>query len=362
MLFLKLALYVIIAFLFIPECIIAQNYQLVAITNVVYGDQTNNALFKVTSSIPSLEYIRAQRISGPQDGIFTQNSDNIRYTSISSTSGIPKNLSKIRFTFLQADKKTPIPLNSFRFIINDIDGPNNEALATNCTTNLKFLGTAKPTNLTVINLLPTIIAVGSDEENDGPTSRVMFEFKDVAVVEIDNYANDGYLKDFDLNDDYPISKPVFVKCKAYISPIYTEKDAISKEPLVEFKKEKNKLLINVKSIYFDKDKYNIREDATIELENIYKLLIKYPKIKMTIGAHTDSRAPDAYNLTLSENRAKSTINWFLNKQIDISRITAKGFGETQLINNCSNGVKCTEEQHLQNRRIEFVIENPDVIN
>jgi outer membrane protein OmpA-like peptidoglycan-associated protein len=355
-------IYVIFIFLFISENIIAQNYQLVSVTKVVSGNETNNALFKVTSSDPSLEYIRAQKISGPQDGVFTQNNDNIRYTSISSESGIPKNLSKIRFTFLQVDKKTPISPNSFRFIINDIDGPNNEALATNCNTNLKFLGTAKPTNLTVINMLPTIIAVGTVEENDGPTSRVMFEFKDIAVVEIDNYANDGYLKDFDMNDDYPISKPVLVKCKAYTSPIYTEKDTLSKQPIVEFRKENNKLLFNVKSIYFDRDKYDIREDAAIELEKIYQLLIKYPKIKITIGAHTDSRAPDDYNLILSENRAKSTMNWLLSKQVDASRIKGKGFGETQLVNKCVNGINCSEDEHQLNRRIEFVIDNPEVID
>ena len=197
MLFLKVSLYVIIVFFLIPETIIAQNHQLVSVISVVGGDQTNNALFKVSSSVPLLKYIRAQRISGPQDGVFTQKSDNIRYTSISSEKGIPKNLSKIRFTFLREDKKTLIPVSDFRFIINDIDGPNNEALATNCTSNLKFLGTAKPTNLTVINLLPTIIAVGTIEEDEGSTSRVMFDFKDIAVIDIYNYANDGYLIDFD---------------------------------------------------------------------------------------------------------------------------------------------------------------------
>ena len=362
MLFLQFRNYVIYIFLLISVGIIAQDYQLVTVLNVVSGNETNNTLFQVSSSISSLKYIRAQRISGPQDGIFTQNNDNIRYTSISAASGIPKNLSKIRFTFLQADKKTLIPLNNFRFIINDIDGPNNEALATNCTTNLKFLGTAKPTNLTIINLLPTIIAVGTVEENEGSTSRVMFEFNDVAVVEIYNYANDGYLKDFDMNDDYPISKPVFVKCKSYTSSIYTETDTTFQQAKVEFRKEKNKLLINTKSIYFDRDKYTIREDAISELENIYQLLLKYSKLKITIGAHTDSRAPDDYNLKLSAKRARSTMNWLLNKQIDASRISAKGYGETQLINNCSNGVKCSEEEHQQNRRIEFVIENPEVIN
>jgi outer membrane protein OmpA-like peptidoglycan-associated protein len=353
--------FVISAFFFISTCICAQNYKLVAVTGIVYGNGTNDALFKVTSSIPSLKFIRAQKIKGPQNGIFTQYNDNIRYTAISTASGIPANLSRIRFTFLQADKITPITPNNFRFIINDIDGPDNEALATNCDANLNFLGTASPTNLTVINLPPTIIAVGSVEESDGPTSRVMFEFKNVAVIEIDNYANDGYLKDFDMNDDYPITEPIFVKCKSYTSSIFTERSSKSLIDSTEFKKDNNLLLLKTNPIYFDTDKYNIREDAAIELEKIISLLIKYPKLKIEIGAHTDSRADDAYNLKLSNNRAKSTINWMLNKGIDSARISGKGYGETRLINNCKNGVKCTYKEHQLNRRIEFVVKNPEAI-
>ena len=339
----------------------AQNHKLVKAISVVSGNETNNTLFKVESDIPTLHYIRAQRIDGPQNGIFTQNSDNIRYTATSSVSGIPENLSKIRFTFLQQDKRTAIEPNSFRFIINDIDGPNNEALATNCNANLSFLGTANPTNLLVINLAPNIIAIGKIEENDGPTSRVMFEFNNVSVIEMENYANDGYLKDFDMNDDYPISKPIYVKCKPYTSSIYTENDSVvAKEPS-EFKKEKKLLKIKTNPIFFDLDKTEIRKDAVVELEKVYEIMEKYPKLIIELGSHTDSRDQDDYNFKLSERRARATVDWFIKRGISSTRISGKGFGETQLVNKCANGVKCSEDQHQENRRTEFVIVNPEVI-
>jgi outer membrane protein OmpA-like peptidoglycan-associated protein len=344
--------------------LMAQDYHLVQVVGIVYGNETNDALYKASSpTIPKLAYIRAQRIKGPQDGFFTQNSDNIRYTSISKEEGIPANLSSIRFTFLTSDRITPIQPANFRFVINDIDGPNNEALAVTCEENLKFLGTANPTNINVINMPPIIIAVGSIEENDGPTSRVMFEFENVSVVELNNYANKGYLKDFDMNDDYPINKPILVRCKGYTSSIYTELDTVaSKEEIVEFKNERNLLMVNTPSIYFDEDKFEIRKDAEEVLEMVLNLLNKYPELIIEIGSHTDSRANDTYNIELSENRAKASIAWFVDQGIKPTRIFGKGYGETQLVNNCTNGVKCSNEEHGLNRRTEFVIVNPEVLN
>lgn len=353
----------IIALFFYGNKLAAQNHELVAVTGVVFGNETNNALFKVYSkTIPTLSYVRAQRIKGPQDGVFTQVDDNIRYTAISKVEGIPGNLSRIRFTFLKSDKLTPIQPSNFRFGINDIDGPNNEALATNCNENLRFLGTANPSNLIVTNLPLDIIAVGAVEENEGPTSRVMFEFNNVSVVELDNYANDGYLKDFDMNDDYPIPKPVLVRCKGYANNIYTKLGALSAEKPTEFKSERKLLKVNTNPIYFDKDKFEIRKDAEESLIKVLGLLNKYPTLIIEIGSHTDARANDDYNLELSDKRAKASIEWFVNRGIISSRIIGKGYGETQLVNKCSNGVACTGKEHQLNRRTEFVIVNPEVLN
>ena len=91
-------------------------------------------------------------------------------------------------------------------------------------------------------------------------------------------------------------------------------------------------------------------------------MLKYPELNIELGSHTDSRAPEKYNMDLSERRAKSSKKWLVDRGIDTARIVWKGYGETQLVNHCSDRVKCTEAEHQLNRRTEFVIFNPEVIN
>jgi outer membrane protein OmpA-like peptidoglycan-associated protein len=350
-------LYFVIVGLFFNLNLFAQMHDLVSITGVFSGIDTDDTMFKAKSkTIPTLFYIRAQVVEGPQKGLFTQSGNNIRYTSISDVKGIPENLSKIRFTFLQSDKKTLISPSNFRFIINDIDGPNNESLAVKCSENVHFIGTSNPTNLVVDNIPPDLKAVGTVDESDGPTSRVMFEFKNIAIVEFDNYANDGYLKDFDMDDEYPIAIPILVKC-------IDEKKVLNDSIITTSKiKEKiNVTIINTKPVYFKINRYKIEKEAAVELEKVILIMKKYPKIIIEVRSHTDAREPDEYNLALSEKRANATVNWIVSKGIDATRVKGKGFGETQLINKCLNGVKCTEAEHKLNRRTEFVIVNPEVI-
>lgn len=108
-------------------------------------------------------------------------------------------------------------------------------------------------------------------------------------------------------------------------------------------------------IYFDLDKSNIRPDAAEELTKILAVLEEYPTMKIDIRSHTDSRASHAYNDRLSDRRAKSTRQWLIDQGIDASRLTAKGYGERELINECADGVNCSEEEHQANRRSEFIV-------
>lgn len=116
-------------------------------------------------------------------------------------------------------------------------------------------------------------------------------------------------------------------------------------------------LLQLDPIYFDLDKTNIRPDAEVELQKVLAVLRKYSQMKIDIRSHSDSRGGDAYNLLLSDKRAKATVNYLVQKGIDKSRVTGKGYGETQLINGCDNNANCTEEQHQLNRRSEFIILN-----
>lgn len=136
-------------------------------------------------------------------------------------------------------------------------------------------------------------------------------------------------------------------------------ETISKEFLLESNPEfefvRNHKMIKMKALQFDLDKYDIREDTAEELNKVVDILNKYPNLKLEVKSHTDSRAPDTYNMNISNSRAKSIINYIISKGIDSERITGKGYGETELLNNCSNGVKCTEAEHLVNRRTEFIV-------
>ncbi|MEN2412161.1 OmpA family protein [Flavobacterium mesophilum] len=111
----------------------------------------------------------------------------------------------------------------------------------------------------------------------------------------------------------------------------------------------------IKMIYFDLDKSDIRAEAAIDLEKILVVLNSNPTMKLDIRSHTDSRATFKYNKVLSERRAKSTIKWLIENGIDASRLTGRGYGEVQLTNKCADGVPCTEAEHQQNRRSEFII-------
>lgn len=115
--------------------------------------------------------------------------------------------------------------------------------------------------------------------------------------------------------------------------------------------------LNLQPIYFDFDKSNIRPDAEIELAKILAAMKEYPELIIHIESHTDSRGNDSYNEALSDRRAQSTLKWLVGKGIDANRLTAKGYGEYRLINQCSNGVPCTAKEHQLNRRSMFIIQN-----
>ncbi len=114
-------------------------------------------------------------------------------------------------------------------------------------------------------------------------------------------------------------------------------------------------LLQLSTIYFDFDKYDIRPDAEVELQKVIAALEKYPSLKIKANSHTDSRGPDAYNLWLSQKRAEATVAYMISKGISADRLLAEGFGETQLLNDCDDGVRCPAEDHQKNRRSEFII-------
>lgn len=132
--------------------------------------------------------------------------------------------------------------------------------------------------------------------------------------------------------------------------LYTD---VEKEIVVE----NDKTQIKINPIYFDYDKWNIRKDAAIELNNVVNIMKKYPDMTIEIGAHTDARGTNKYNMKLSKKRAKSVMDYLISQGIIENRLKSEGFGESQPLNHCVKPKMCTSKQYSINRRCEFVITN-----
>lgn len=120
-------------------------------------------------------------------------------------------------------------------------------------------------------------------------------------------------------------------------------------------KRRGKRMLNIDVINFDFDSAAIRPDAANQLNRVVNTMNRYPKMVIELGTHTDSRGKNLYNLVLSNKRAKSVIKYIIEHGISPDRISGKGYGEKRLLNKCKDGVKCTEKEHEENRRSEFVI-------
>jgi peptidoglycan-associated lipoprotein len=134
---------------------------------------------------------------------------------------------------------------------------------------------------------------------------------------------------------------------------------VSEDMEVTLKLEMEQIIINkpivLENIYYDLDKSDIRPDAAAGLDKLVTIMKDNPGITIELSSHTDSRADDKYNMNLSQRRAESAVEYIIAHGISRQRIVAKGYGETKLINRCKNDVKCTEEEHQQNRRTEFKV-------
>ncbi|GGI28673.1 OmpA family protein [Pedobacter mendelii] len=113
--------------------------------------------------------------------------------------------------------------------------------------------------------------------------------------------------------------------------------------------------IEIKNIHYNFDKDNIRPDAAKILDETVRIMRDNPTLEIEMGSHTDSRGSDIYNINLSQRRAQSAVNYLVSRGIARSRMKAKGYGETQLLNKCKNGVACSIPEHQENRRTEFKI-------
>lgn len=133
-----------------------------------------------------------------------------------------------------------------------------------------------------------------------------------------------------------------------------QKKSANTEPLLLSKIQVNKTF-EIKDLYYDYKKWDIRPDAALVLDKLAHFLAEYPEIHVELGSHTDARGGDKYNHDLSQSRATSAVQYVVAHGIEAARIKAKGYGETKLKNRCKNDVKCSEEEHQLNRRTEVKV-------
>lgn len=162
------------------------------------------------------------------------------------------------------------------------------------------------------------------------------------------------------NSEYSIlvSKDNYIPSEEFIKVEEDNKEVVLKinkdEISLKQGDDLNKLL-QIEKIYFDTGKYVLKSNATTELDKVVNFMIKYTDVSIEIGSHTDCRDKSENNLILSQKRAEATLNYLVKQGISPSRLKAKGYGETNPLNECVDGIKCSEDKYQINRRSEFII-------
>ena len=111
----------------------------------------------------------------------------------------------------------------------------------------------------------------------------------------------------------------------------------------------------IENIYYQSGSWEIMPEAEVVLTKAIDALKANSKLTIEVQSHTDAVAGDDYNMELSQKRASTAVDYMVSKGIDKKRLSAKGFGESQLTNKCVNGVECSDAEHKQNRRTVFKI-------
>lgn len=199
------------------------------------------------------------------------------------------------------------------------------------------------------------------EGNNPSTGGVTFMLVQEGVKGIDTKSGATYASNLGLNKSYMLiaNKPGFVgdTIRFTTNDIYESQTITKKLALKPIKRIiKTSEKIALKNIYYKySDDKIVFEEAKASLDYLYGIMTKYPDMTIELGSHTDARGNDAFNLDLSQRRAESARQYLISKGIASNRIVARGYGETEIINACKNGVKCSDEEHQQNRRTEFKI-------
>lgn len=238
----------------------------------------------------------------------------------------------------------------------------------------KQYGIAAETESYVSNLTPVIISArlfGLEQKQD-VLLRQIYPYLNIKVVEKESGSviplaiveisegmydessidiNNGITR-FKMNNatDYVFN----ITAEGYLSSMVNY-SSLGKNPgdydlTIELEKLSAGKQFTLENIYYNLNEATIRADAVPILNNLAQMLLENPEVKLEIGSHTDSRADSVYNLELSQRRSASVVDFLIHKGVSPDRLSAKGFGESQLVNKCADGINCPEEAHQANRR------------
>ena len=267
-------------------------------------------------------------------------------------------------TVLNVGKPVNSELDDFTFIINE--ETRNGYFASNRENGMgeddiySFVETKKLEFDCIKPITGTVRDKISNEVLVGATVKVIDENnEELASVITDSNGNYSIAIDCNQGNFVRATMQGYVPSEEYLNL------SDSKPLIVDFYLERDRVtagygddlakLLQLSTIYFDFDRYNVRPDAEIEIQKVIAAMEKYPSLKLKVTSHTDSQGNDAYNLWLSQKRAESTVAYMISKGISGDRLAGEGFGETRLVNRCVNGVRCSKAEHQLNRRSEFLI-------
>jgi len=206
--------------------------------------------------------------------------------------------------------------------------------------------------------ITTLLANATTRQNDSPKQTATYKKKVVRTP--------ARAEEIDVPAEYTTIKKVVVDQPARVeeqvvpavTKTITRKELAKKGGMTVWEEVDCGMVgtANILPIYYELNSARITpESEKIIDEHLLTLMKNKPGLRIELASHTDSRGDDAYNMTLSQQRAQSVVNYLVSKGISRDRLVAKGYGETRLVNKCANGVDCTEAEHQQNRRTEFRI-------
>lgn len=198
-----------------------------------------------------------------------------------------------------------------------------------------------------------------DKETGLPLSDVQVEFKDKSTgssIVSNSDANGLVRATLQKNHKFVVTTEMIGYDPIMFDYINSSKSILPIE--VNIRKTSPYIMVRLDNVLYEYDKHNLSAAGKTQLTILYKFLKENPKFLVEINSHTDARGREEYNMNLSAQRSLSCFNYLRGKNLKTARMVMNNYGETQLLNECADGVECSDDLHQINRRTDFVLMFP----